>query len=239
MSTEPQVLTTHTITRANCRFEFHINADGTGVCIDKDGDPSGPIPIKVDINAYRREALTASLEADESFFENYFDEIFADQVRAELQDPILEDSCPEGYDIEFLCGSEAALRNEAKLVLQAFPELFSHPNDAVKLDVTFISIFDDGCGGEVRLEYEDVNPEGELWEELLEEVRVRNEFTGCEFLYNDGLSDRMSGYSPSGLDINIAVSKPSAEETAAARKALIKLGIAEVDDFTPKPEETS
>jgi len=223
------IFQSYTLRIGDNKFEFHPTSDGTGICDDHDGDSNQKIPFTFDAADFKRRAIEAALSDDTAFYENFFRDIFDEQIRDELDDPIMDDEELNAEGAEFLAGSEAALREETVAVMHAFPSLFA---DEEEHELTFSSNFDDGSSCAVRLGWdEEITEAAGAYGRLLLRVWERNEFVGYEYVYNDGASSRSSGYCQDAETIGVTVKRPTPEETAAAKLKLVALGIAEESDF--------
>jgi len=202
-------------------FKFLYRADGTGHCIDL---LCGGDPIKFNWDP----TLIRGLEEPE------VSEQLKDHARQLFWDEINEQLCDErvltvedfgGEEVSFECGSEDELERIVHLILYSFPALWE--NDRERVEVNLFCATNDG-GGDAQLDddcdlatIEDVPKEDvKAINALIDLALTWNEPVGSHLEYNDGATNRASGYCETPNCVCFTVPRPSFHELAEARESL-------------------
>lgn len=217
-------------------FVFTFLSDGSGTCRDVDYGET------VSFSWKSSEApLTNELERT-TFLEALAEELFWSEINEQLgEDAVISDSeWAEDFGenkIEFTCGSRDELERLTGLILHSFPSIWydgeeqrtitfrtegNHSGESARLEED----------GNLELGCEITASEQASVVELLTFAMGQNTPVGEELEYNDGPSNRRSGYSWYSKSLEIVVLRPSFHEMAEARSRLreeLKLSLSKSD----------
>jgi hypothetical protein len=167
-----------------------------------------------------------SLRLDDQQLRELYEERFDETINPTLDDPFVFGRCrPEGTPLEFLEGSEEQLRRTVADILHA--EL---PADQVRWPIEVKLLDLDAARARER------NP-ATVWEDgsdatgfpitlsetvipLIERALRENPFEGSRYEYNDGASDRVSGYDETPEEIILYLERPSHHRRLEAKRRL-------------------
>lgn len=239
----PLVVRTFTIRVAdNEAFAFSYRADGAGSCRDIEYGNDHEISFSWDVE------LVDGLDPEEceEALRDHAVEIFWNEINDQLdEDRVLQ---PEDYgsedDISFSCGSNEDLERFVRLTLYSFPSIWEEQRDEVSICIDSTT----ACEEAQVSKYCDFIEDGEISEadksaisQLIGFALQWNDPTGFHLEYNDGPSNRASGYHQSANTVAYSIARPSFHELAEARHALIGIlaehGLAEKGEaLLPKGE---
>ena len=208
-------------------FIFTFRSDGTGVCKDVGyetettfaWDPEETLPSG-------KEGLDVEDELQEAANDLFWSEINPQlgEARVLCSDDFTghtDDSEPE-----FVCGSREELENLSTLVLYSFAAIWADGSGKRTMAFNAESENTEGAAEFARDDY-DLDLGSDLSEadrsrvfELLDFAVRQNKPVGDYLEYNDGDSNRISGYSWCIKQVRVAVDRPSFHETAEARAVL-------------------
>jgi hypothetical protein len=216
-------------------FLFTFQKNGTGVCRDID------YGAEISFSWQSGEAPQEDGPELTAFLRDLAEELFWSEINDQLgEDAVLGDSdwSESSEDIEFTCGSQQELENLTRMVLYSFPSIWS---DASEQRAITFSAQGQNSGEEAGLGEDPDNLE--LGDDLTPADRVRvvellnfaisqNTPVGEELEYNDGPSNRKSGYTWYAKSVSVDVSRPSYHEMAEARSQLrqqLKISLSAAD----------
>lgn len=205
-------------------FVFTFRSDGSGTCHDVDYGATVSFSWKLD------EAPLTNETDRTAFLKEVAEELFWSEINEQLgEDAVIGDS--EWADdfgenkIEFTCGSRDELERLTGLILHSFPSIWydgeeqrtvrfraegNHSGESAALEEN----------GDLDLGSEITAPERASLVELLTFAVGQNTPVGEELEYNDGPSNRRSGYSWYSKGLELTVLRPSFHEMAEARSRL-------------------
>lgn len=131
------------------------------------------------------------------------------------------DFIPQNSNLEFLCGSDQKLRKLATAAAWLIPELtelLAKHQEIIMIFQSDNDYFVGGCKGFKINSYPKViqlNLSEQAWR-LLDIIFEYNYFIGLHWQYNNGISNRIYGYDPYPLRIEIPVKTPSFHERMEA-----------------------
>ena len=206
-------------------FLFTFLGDGKGTCHDIVNDATVPFSWNPD------DAPGQDGPEFTSYLKELAEELFWSEINEQLgEDAVISDSeWAEDFgdrDVEFVAGSRQELANLTRLILHSFPSIWS--DDAEQRTITFFAQGENsgesaGLGEDANdLDFgsEPTTADRACLVELLNFAIGQNTPVGEELEYNDGPSNRRSGYSWYAKSIDVEVSRPSFHEMAEARSRL-------------------
>ncbi len=204
------------------QFEFTFRMDGTGTCEDLDY-ASDPIPFTWDPAILEEIGPEDDLQ---EVLEDHARELFWDEINRELEDPVLTEDDWGSEELTFEGGSSEELEEIVRLTLYNFPELWNDDRDEIDIVIYARTESEPASVSE----YCDLMEDGEISSEVKQSI---SDLIGLSFNwidpygwtleYNDGASERSSGYSESANSIDFTISRPSFHELAEAREQLLDL----------------
>lgn len=216
----PECFVTVGVGEEGADFEFTFRMDGTGSCRDVDfgGEPIGFTWEPSAVDGTEGEARCEALRelAQELFWEAINDQLDEDRV-------LLSDDFGS-EEVIFETGSEEELEKLVRLILYSFPSIWEEDRD--EIDLTILA--------ETESAEADIDDYCELMEgaEISDEVKTAireltgyalgwNSPAGSHLEYNDGPTNRASGYSETANSVCFSIPKPSFHELAEAREQLL------------------
>jgi hypothetical protein len=157
-----------------------------------------------------------ALYQDPDALKECLDEIFWEEINPALNDPVIRWEDLEGEELHYETGSEEQLKEEIRMILWCFPELFaaSSPVD-VRIQA---ATGEDGCGWES----DDGRHYPEVINDLMNLALERSCPVGGSWEYNDGPYNRLSGYTLSSESVTCIIPRPSFHDVALARPKLLR-----------------
>lgn len=156
------------------------------------------------------------LYQDPDALEECFSEIFWEEINPALSDPVIHPEDLEGEEFHYETGSEVQLKDEIRMILWCFPELFA-AGSPVEIRIQ-AATGEDNCGWE----FDDNRRYPEVINDLMDLALERSRPVGGSWEYNDGAYDRRSGYSLSSDTVTCTIPRPSFHDVALARPKLVR-----------------
>jgi len=158
--------------------------------------------------------------------------IFIEQVWHAMRDPYLgPDHWLEGKALEYLCGSDASLRQFTRWIFQSRPALF---REGLPLTCVYRAAVDGTTGGawvygrpQHYVSFGSNGAQGTVRQDGFNQIKTLcelafeyNTFTGTAWEYNDNNRNRHSGYTEYPLYLEVEIKAPSRQETQEAWREL-------------------
>ena len=152
-------------------------------------------------------------------------QIFWDEINSELGDDRVLQSVNFGSeDVSFETGSEDELKKLVNLILYSFPSIWDENRTDIELTICAETEYADAAIDD----YCDLMEDGEISNEiktaiggLVDYALGWNSPAGSHLEYNDGATDRASGYSETPNTLWFSVPRPSFHELAEAQEQLL------------------
>lgn len=157
-----------------------------------------------------------ALYHDPDALEDCLHEIFWGEINPALSDPVIRPEDLEGEEFHYESGSDEQLKDEIRIILWCFPDLFA-AGSPLEIRIQAATGEDD-C----RWEFDDNRRYPEVINDLMSLVLERSRPVGGSWEYNDGPYDRRSGYSLSSDVVTCTIPRPTFHDVALARPRLLK-----------------
>jgi len=164
---------------------------------------------------------------------SYAADEMVDKFKEAQDDPYIDADFLESEEVHFLCGSEENLERMLTLICHASIPMEAW-KDTASIDIEVNSSTDDGEAASIDYDNMAYNDWGTVKEKLddskfqsidaaFEAVLSDNQPCGYTWEYNDGPSDRQSGYDKNACRLTFTVTAPSAHEQICAKIEIKKL----------------
>lgn len=201
-------------------FEFTFHMDGTGSCRDADfgGEPIGFTWEPSAIDGTEGEARSEALRelAQELFWEAINDQLDEDRV--------LQSIDFGSEEVTFDTGSEEELEKLLRLILYSFSSIWEDEREEIDLTIQAETV----CAEADIDDYCELMEDPQISDEVKTAIReltgyalAWNSPAGSHLEYNDGPTNRASGYSETANTVCFSIPKPSFHELAEAREQLL------------------